>query len=372
MPTQPLSAQSAVAFAPGLAAGVVVALALGAVMLGPQLPLESLARSHGTAGAALQPGGLGSPRPAGHPTAAIARDWLARRSDGTWLLGRAARPTALEPSEIGLAIAGGWVVTTDQASYGRSISWRRVDGAAKRTAALSVVPASVAVAGATAYVGGFDAASGGDPGLVALNLLDGSSRQAIAGTSGRHPRSVVASGDASRVVSATCGDDAMCDLTALSAASGGAARTVPAPGYLRSTTSSVAIVGSDPASWIAGIDLTTGHELWRRSALEMWSGYTTSAGLLVQAELRQTVNGPTFAVEVVSPETGVSSTRLMAAVEHGIGLWPELSSDEAFAIGTAYSLDDALAKANGRPIQVRLFAVADGREMGSVSIDGGS
>ena len=145
---------------------------------------------------------------------------------------------------------------------------------------------------------------------------------------------------------------------------------VASPGYLRSTTASVAIVGPDPADWIAGIDLATGHELWRRTAIEMWSGYPTADEHLVQAELRPAPNGPVFVVEVIATRTGSSRTLLSAPVGHGIGLWPELSTDEQVAIGPSYSLEDGLAKSSGAPLTVRMFSVADGHLVGSSTIDG--
>lgn len=312
-------------------------------------------------------------RPVAPADRLIARPWLARRADGTWLTGRTGRATALGRHEVGLAVGNGWLITADDRSLGRSITSRRVDGSGGRTTAIDVIPASVAIAGSTAYIGGFDRATSGDPGLDAIDLGGGGVRELIRSSKGAHPRSVVAAPDGSAIVSATCDGAGTCDLTAVTAVGAVpavAASTVSAPGYLRGTTSTVAVVGPDPASWIAGIDLASGRALWRHDALEMWAGYTTIDGRLLQAELRETANGPTFTVQAVATATGATTTLMTAAVGHGIGLWPELSSDDAFAIGPAYSLEDALARADGSPITVRLFAVADGRELGTVSIDG--
>jgi hypothetical protein len=300
----------------------------------------------------------------------IAKPWLARGRDGRWVMGRTGRSTALAQSEIGLAIANGWLLTADERSYGRSIAWRRADGSGGRKASIDVVPASVALVGSTAYVTGFDRRASGDPGLFAVGLLDGTVSHPVAASSGTHPRSVVAAPDGSRVVSATCDDGGSCDLTTVETAATAPTVTVSSAGYLRAATSSVAIVGPDPATWIAGVDLASGSELWRHEALEMWAGYTTADGRIVQAELRETDKGPRFAVEVIAAQTGSSSTVFIADVGHGIGLWPELSSDDRFVVGPAFSLEDGLGKAKGSPITVRVFAVADGRDLGSVSIDG--
>jgi hypothetical protein len=298
------------------------------------------------------------------------RAWLARRSDGSWLLGRGGRTTHLAPNEIGLAVGNSWLLTSNPASYGHSIAWRGLDEQRVRSAGIDVVPASTAIAGSTGYVTGFDRATAGDPGLFTLSLTDGSVSQVIAPTRGTHPRSVVATPDQSRVVSATCDDVRGCDLSTLATDAVTASTTVHAPGYLRATTDSVAIVGADPADWIAGIDLATGHELWRRDAQEIWNGYTTSDGHLVQAELRHTTTGPTFAVSVIDAETGAAETVFSAPVGHGIGLWPELSSDEVFAVGPAYSLEDGLARAGDGTVTVRLIRVADGHQVGTDTIDG--
>ena len=298
------------------------------------------------------------------------RDWLARGATGSWLLGRHGQTTALATTEIGLAVGNGWLVTAEQRSYGRSISWRGLDGGRSGASGMAVVPASVGIAASTAYIGGFERATGGDPGLFRLNLADGAGAQVLKATSGNHPRTVAVSADQSVVVSAACDDAEQCELTTLSSATGAQLGAVGSPGYLRSTTASVAIVGPDPANWIAGIDLVSGRELWRRPAVEIWSGYTTSDGRLVQAELQLTGGGPTFVVEVIAPQTGSARTLLRAPVGHGIGLWPELSSDDQFAVGPAYSLEDGLSKASGAAVAVRMFSVADGHQVGSQTIDG--
>jgi hypothetical protein len=282
----------------------------------------------------------------------------------------AGHATVLAPTEIGLAVGNGWLVSADQRSYGRSIAWRRVDGGDARSAGIALVPASVAITASAAYVGGFERSTGGDPGLFDLNVADGSVTQVLKPTGGDHPRSVVVSGDQSVVVSATCDDTEQCELTTLSTATGAQLGVVGSPGYLRSTTASVAIVGPDPANWIAGMDLASGRELWRRQAAEIWNGYTTSDGRLVQAELQLTASGPMFVVAVIAPQTGAVRTLLRAPVGHGIGLWPELSSDDQYAVGPAYSLEDGLAKASGAAVVVRMFSVADGRLVGSQTIDG--
>ena len=232
------------------------------------------------------------------------------------------------------------------------------------------MPASVGIAASTAYIGGFERATGGDPGLFRLNLADGAGAQVLKAPSAHHPRTVAVSADQSVVVSAACDDAEQCELTTLSSATGAQLGAVGSPGYLRSTTASVAIVGPDPANWIAGIDLVSGRELWRRPAVEIWSGYTTSDGRLVQAELQLTGGGPTFVVEVIAPQTGSARTLLRAPVGHGIGLWPELSSNDQFAVGPAYSLEDGLSKQSGAAVAVRMFSVADGHQVGSQTIDG--
>jgi hypothetical protein len=296
---------------------------------------------------------------------------MARGADGSWLVGRPEHPTIrLAATEIGLAIGHGWLLTTDRSSYGQSIAWRPIGATETSRAAVDVVPASVGVTASTAYVTGFDPRTSGDPGLYALSLDGGAVSQLVKPTGGTHPRSVVVSPDESTVVSATCDDAEGCDLTTLSATSGAARAVVHAPGYLRASTSSVAIVGADPADWIAGIDLLTGRELWRRAALEMWNGYTTSDGRLVQAALQLTSDGPVFVVDVIAERDGAAHTVFRAPVGHGVGLWPELSSDDSFAIGPAYSLEDGLAHAKAAPIAVRLLSLADGHQSGSQTIVG--
>jgi hypothetical protein len=77
-----------------------------------------------------------------------------------------------------------------------------------------------------------------------------------------------------------------------------------------------------------------------------------------------------FVVDVIAERDGAAHTVFRAPVGHGVGLWPELSSDESFAIGPAYSLEDGLAHAKAAPIAVRLLSLADGHQTGSQTIVG--
>ena len=106
-------------------------------------------------------------------------------------------------------------------------------------------------------------------------------------------------------------------------------------------------------------------------ALEMWSGYPTADGRLVQASLEATPSGPEFRVNVIDAMSGSATNVFTSPVGHGIGLWPELSTDDRFAVGPAYSLEDGLVRAAGAPITVRLLSVTDGRSVGSETLDGG-
>jgi len=292
---------------------------------------------------------------------AIDPTWLAQTGSGSWVAGSANGPTiSLPRGEVGVASGNGWVVSASRQQQGDSLLWRRLSDSKPRSTALTFVPVSGVVVGDRAYLAGFDIKAGDDSGIQTLDLTSGVLTEVLSSSHARAIRTVVVSPSGHTVTSAICVDpEAGCELDVVHGENGDV-HHLAVPGFLRATGDDVAIVGSDPATWVAGIDLQTGKELWRRQADEMWLGYVTSDGYLVQASLAHTPSGPVFSVERIDLHTGSAAVVVRRPASGPIGLWPELSTDDEAVVGPGFNIDDALNAAPGTAVRADVFRVSDG------------
>ncbi len=313
-----------------------------------------------------------NPGAAGIPESVTGRMWFAEVDLEVWVAGSiGGRTLELPPGEVAIAAADGWVVSTSRATKMPNLSWRRLDGTSA-TLGVDLIPASVAISGDLAFISGFDGGSGGDPGVFELDLISGEMKRILEPGKTNGPRSVAISGSGRQLVSAVCSSEENgCDLDVLDLPKGTVTHVGRVPGYLRTVGETVAVIGSDPATWIAGIDLSTGKELWRRDMSEVWSGYVTSSGILVQAYLTYAADGPIFGIDTIDIVDGSTSNVLSAAADGAVGLWPEVSSDDTVVVGPGYSIEDALANnRDSGPVTADMYDLDGTRRTSGLPIGG--
>ena len=293
------------------------------------------------------------------PSTVVGRGWIAEIDSGMWGAGFVGGPTVHLPSgEVAVSAANGWVLSAYKNDAGDNLVWRVAKTLKLRQVPVSFIPASAVIVGNSAYMSGYDRSTGGDPGVFKLDMASGSVTSVLPSSGKVTPRSVAISRTGRTLTSATCSEDGVCDLDVLDLQGGTTTHPKAIDGYLRSTGDTVAIVGPDPATWFAAIDLQTGRELWRRAGDEVWPGYVTSTGSLVQAYLTYSETGTDFAVDKIDLATGSASTVLTRQVTGPIGLWPEISSDDTIVIGPDFSVDDAIAKSTGAQVMAETYGLA--------------
>jgi hypothetical protein len=306
------------------------------------------------------------------PASLVGRGWIAEIDPGIWTVGSIGGPTVVLPAnEVALAAASGWIISAFKTEAGDNIAWRHAGADTSSSLPIRLIPASVAIFGDSAYLSGFDRASGGDPGVLRLELSTGKLEELMAPSEIKAPRSVAISPSGLTLVSATCADaQAGCALDVLDLTAGTRRHIDSVPGYLRSTGDTAAVVGPDPATWVAAIDVQTGKELWRRGADEMWAGYVTSGGDLVQASLSYAVSGSVFAVDVIALTTGSATNAVTTGTASPVGLWPEVSSDDTLVIGPGFDIGDALANLRGKEVLADLYDFGGRTIAGQLRIGG--
>jgi hypothetical protein len=269
----------------------------------------------------------------------------------------------LPAGELGLAANEGWVLSAVLTESGETLIVRRIGEAGERQVPLPFVPVTIAISGGQAYVSGFTR-SAVDSGVLVIDLATGAARELIPPTTASVPRTVAVSRTGATLVSALCQTEGACELEVVSLADLADRHVVPSPGYLRTTSDRVAVVGPDPAAWIAGVDLRTGVELWRWTSDEIWSGYAASDGFLVQASLVRSAEGtPEFAVDRIDLRTGKATRALLLPASEPVGLWSELSADTLAVVGPGFSVADALSGSEGRVVYADVFDLATGRRV---------
>lgn len=316
-------------------------------------------------GAVASPGSI--------PPTVLGRGWFAQVGSDEWTAGSVGGPTvALPRGEVGVAAADGWALSAFRDDAGNNLVWRKIGDPATNILPISFVPADAAVFGDRAYLSGFDQATGGDPGIFSLDLTSGYFVQLLPSGGAAAPRTVDVSRTGLTLASAICGDlNAGCDLDIVNTVDGTARHLSNVPGYLRATGDVIAIVGPDPASWVAGIDVETGAELWRRHSDEMWLGYVTSTGRLIQASLEYSESGSVFSVDSIDLATGATIEILTEAATDPVGLWPEVSSDDTVVIGPGFSIEDALVNAQGNAVTADMYSVFTGARISTQLLVGG-
>jgi hypothetical protein len=309
-------------------------------------------------------GGAPSATPPSPPEAIAGKGWIAEVRSGVWMAGALGDGTVTLPAgELGLAANEGWVLSAVLTESGETLIVRRIGEAGERQVPLPFVPVTIAISGGQAYVSGFTR-SAVDSGVLVIDLATGAARELIPPTTASVPRTVAVSRTGATLVSALCQTEGACELDVVSLADMADRHVVPSPGYLRTTSDRVAVVGPDPAAWIAGVDLRTGAELWRWTSDEIWSGYAASDGFLVQASLVRSAEGtPEFAVDRIDLRTGKATRALLLPASEPVGLWSELSADTLAVVGPGFSVADALSGSEGRVVYADVFDLTTGRRV---------
>jgi hypothetical protein len=267
----------------------------------------------------------------------------------------------LPDGEVAVAAGNGWALSAIRGEGGDTLVWRRVGDPGAREAPLRLSLATAAIAGDSAYVSGLNVGTATDSGILSLDLASGKLAEVLPGGSLAAPRTLTLSRTGKTLVSSVCvGEEPMCGLDIVSTADGATHHINAVPGYLRTTADGVAVVGPDSATWVAGIDLDTGKELWRHQADEVWLGYATADGKLIQGSLSHRDGGALFVVESIDLVSGRSHNILETPVNGPIGLWPDVSSDESAVVGPGFSVEDALLRTGGKRVLADVYDLSTG------------
>lgn len=305
------------------------------------------------------------------PPSLAGRAWTSQVGATQWASGRlGGRTTKLPAGEVPVAAVGRWVLSVPPGKDGKVLAARDVEQATHVDISLPLRPITTEVTGDRAFVSGFGDAGDGDSGLWVVDLVTGMLTPVVPPSGEPHPRTVVASRSGATIVSAVCSSEGSCALDVIVDTSSPSTHLPAIGGYLRTTSDQVAIVGPDPATWIAGIDLATGKELWRRSADEMWSGYVTTDGRLIQASLEYAPNGSIFHIDSIDALTGKVTPLLAERATAQIGLWQDLSSDEFAVVGPGYDVADALLPKKGAAAIARIVGLSDQATTSEVTVGG--
>jgi hypothetical protein len=298
------------------------------------------------------------------------RTWLAEGPDG-WEAGViGGKYIDLGASEVGLVSDGKWILSgVLDAKDGTTLLIRDTSlGEPGRINLGPLAPGAVSLSDDVAFVSGFTLRDSMDPGILEVNLVDLTMRRLLEPSNTSGVRYLAVSADGSTLVSVLCDiskepEPKTCDLTTISLATGEASAAKPfAGGLLRgaSTTSAViAPLGPEAPTWIAGIDLGSGREIWRETGAEFGPSYVSSANGLIQSKIVLGKGSPQLLIEAIDVNTG--SIRVLYQ-EEGLELrsmWPELSSDALVAVGAGSGFGRALVD-SAEPAQVLLMDIATG------------
>ncbi|HEX3264520.1 MAG TPA: hypothetical protein VHR16_02520 [Candidatus Limnocylindrales bacterium] len=322
--------------------------------------------------------GPGISTASGGPRAALQRagaltgvTWLAEGPRG-WEAGQiGGGRVALARAEVGIAASDGWILSAVLRPIGSTRLLIR-DGPAADAKAVdlaSLAPTATVIVGDRAYVSGFAFANARDPGIVEVDLDAATSRVILPPSGAGGTRSLAASPDGSTLVSSLCDfasdpEPETCSLTVVPL-DGAAPRSLGkvAGGFLRGTSSTVAVVapqGAEPPTWIAGIDLATGRELWRLTAEEFGPSVMTRDHGLIQQRLRIDGPKPSLVIDAIDLRTGTSRSLYEETASAPRVLWPALCSETNIAIGEDATGSRALAASDDGRTAVRLVPIDGG------------
>lgn len=312
----------------------------------------------------------------------IGRTWLAEGPRG-WEAGQIGGGRTLLPrAEVGISAKDGWIVSAVLRPIGSTTLLVR-DGAAGQPRPFdlgALAPSAVVIVADHAYVSGFSFASPADPGILDVDLRTATTRTLLAPSDAPGTRYLAVSPEGSIVVSTLCDlasnpEPTTCSLTVVPL-DGSAPRALGsvAGGLLRATSPAVAIVapqGAEAPTWVAGIDLTTGKELWRTSGGELGPSLMTMGHGLVQQRLRIDGSKPRLVIEAIDVRTGTSRTVYEETAAAPRTLWPALCSETSIALGEDATGSRALAESDGAAAAVRLVSM-DGGNVVDVGLELGS
>jgi hypothetical protein len=330
-----------------------------------------------------------SPEPSGPPVSGVPGDsavpsegppqarnlmgktWIAEGPRG-WEAGQIGGPRiSLGRAEVGIAARDGWVVSAVLSPI-RSITLlvREGPGADPKVVNLgSLAPTATVIVGDHAYVSGFTFAQSDDPGILDVDLAAASARVLLPPSGAAGARYLAASPDGTTLVSSLCDlavdpEPETCSLTVISLADGAATVLGEAPGgLLRATSPDVAVVapqGAEPPSWLAGIDLGTGKELWRVSGGEFGPSVMNEQRGLIQQRTRLDGPGPRLVIEAIDLRTGEPRVLYEETRAAPGALWPALCSETSIAVGEDATGSRAIARGEDAHARVRLVPVDGG------------
>jgi hypothetical protein len=272
---------------------------------------------------------------------------------------------------VGIAARDGWVVSAVLSPV-RSITLLVREGPGAEPKAINVgslAPTATVIVGAHAYVSGFSFAQSDDPGILDVDLAAATARVLLPPSGAAGSRYLAASPDGTTLVSSLCDLAAdpvpeTCSLTVISLADGSATILGATPGgLLRATSSDVAIVapqGAEPPSWLAGIDLRTGRELWRVSGGEFGPSVMNEQRGLFQQRSRIDGARPRLVIEAIDLRTGASRLLYEESRAAPGALWPALCSETSIVLGEDATGSRAIAGGEDAHARVRLVPIDGG------------
>jgi hypothetical protein len=300
----------------------------------------------------------------------IGRAWLAEGPRG-WEAGRiGGGRVALAKAEIGVVAHDRWIVSAVVQPAGATKLLVR-DGPRGDPKAVdlgSLAPTAAVVVGDRAFVSGYSFIKPDDPGILEIDLRAGASRLLVAPSGARGTRYLAASPDASTLVSSLCDlasdpEPASCPLFVVGL-DGAEKELADVPGgLLRGTSSQVAVVapqGPEPPSWVAGIDLHTGRQLWRLTGGEFGPSVVVAGDRLLQQRLLIDGPKPRLVIDLVDMQTGATRSVYEESGDLLRDLWPALCSDTQIALGADATGSRALATGPEARTSVRLLPIDGG------------
>lgn len=297
-------------------------------------------------------------QPAKVPAHLQGRTWIAEGPAG-WEAGVFGGSSMhLAATEVGVATDGKWVLSAFlDGNDGATLLIRDVSlSEATRIDLGMLAPSAVGFGDGTAFVSGFSLRDSLDPGILEIDLADGTTRWLLEPSNARGTRYIAVSADRTTLVSVLCdvskaAEPKTCELTTVSLIVGSTSIPKDVPGgLLRGTSPGSAVIaplGPEAPTWIAGIDLESGREIWREQGGEFTASYMSSTNGLIQSKVVLDNAKPRLMIESIDLDTG--SIRVLYQ-EDGLelrALWPELSSDAYAAIGRGSGLGRALIEGAG-------------------------
>lgn len=294
------------------------------------------------------------------PAALDGRPWIAGSGDGTKTIGMLGSDllVRIPAGDAVLAVTPDYVISSSLATDGAGSVVSIAGPSGKLLATVRVDPVLVfgALAGDTLLASGYDPASDGDSGILAISLGDASVRTFLAPIGDAVTRTLLHSPSGKTIVSATCAGET-CGADVIDSASLTSHHLAIAgwPSALSDDSLLVRRPG-DYSTAIEAVDLASGTLLWAMSGAEFQAAYFTSAGDLILSRRPQ---APKRTWQLVRIDRAGSETLLYESVPDAIwDLWAEFSSD---TVAVVSSLGDfEMATMSAPPIKASILDLVTG------------